>query len=300
MKRFKPWINASRLRTLPLAASGVLLGSFIAIYENCFSWLIFILSLTTVLLLQILSNWANDYGDFSHGVDNKNRVGPTRTLQSGSILPKTMKKAIIILGTFTFILGITLLYISFKHLLSTKFIIFLIVGVAAIVAAIKYTIGKSNYGYIGLGDIMVFIFFGLAAVWGTYFLYSNSLNLVVLLPSISIGLLSTGVLNINNMRDVVNDQATGKNTLAVRFGPRASKIYHIIMIFMAILILDAYLSMLNKKWQALSLLVPSIPLIMHCVKVWFNDKPQDLDPELKKLSLSTLLIAIWTGIALIL
>lgn len=295
----KAWIHASRLRTLPLAASGIILGSLIAYYEGTFCIGIFALALITTLLLQILSNWANDYGDFSHGVDNDDRVGPQRTLQSGAITPKTMKLAIKALGIFTFISGIALLYIALGNLINLKFLLFLFVGLAAIAAALKYTIGSSNYGYKGLGDIMVFLFFGIAAVWGTYFLHAKAINLIILLPASAVGLLSAGVLNINNMRDVVNDAKQGKKTLAVRLKSK-SKYYHIALIVTALVLLIVYLIWENKIWQAASLIIPSVPLLIHVTKVYSNEVPADLDPELKRLSLSTLLISIWTGIALIL
>ncbi|MDA3893124.1 MAG: 1,4-dihydroxy-2-naphthoate octaprenyltransferase [Salinivirgaceae bacterium] len=296
----KAWIHASRLRTLPLAASGMLLGSFIAYSEGLFRLEVFCLAFLTILFLQILSNWANDYGDFKHGTDNENRVGPERTLQSGAINSKTMKMAMIGLGFITFLTGIALLYISLGQLLNIMFLVYLIIGIFAIIAAIKYTVGKSNYGYKGFGDIMVFVFFGMAAVLGTYFLYSHQLNWFVILPSISIGLLSTGVLNVNNMRDVENDKQQGKNTLAVKLGSKYSKIYHICLVLTALLLLNLFLCCQNKKWEALSLLLPALLLIKHLIKVWLNDNPAKLDPELKRLSFSTLLISLWTGIALLL
>lgn len=294
----KSWIHASRLRTLPLAASGIILGSLIALYEDSFCVGIFILALLTTLLLQVLSNWANDYGDFSHGVDNDDRVGPQRTLQSGAIAPKKMKSAIKILAIITLIIGLLLLYISLGDIVNIKFIVFLIIGITAIGAALKYTIGKSNYGYKGFGDIMVFLFFGIAAVWGIYFLHTKELNLQVLLPATAVGLLSAGVLNVNNMRDIENDAKLGKKTLAVRFKSK-SKIYHILLIVSAVLLLNIYLTIQGMKWQAATLLIPSISLMFHLINVYLNSEPANLDPELKRLSLATLLISVWTGVALL-
>jgi len=300
MSYIQAWIHASRLRTLPLAVSGVFLGSLIAYAENAFRCEIFCIALITTLLLQILSNWANDYGDFSHGVDNNKRIGPKRSLQSGAITPKIMKKAIIGLSIITFLGGILLLMLAFENIISLKFIVFLIIGILAIAASIKYTIGSGNYGYKGFGDIMVFLFFGLAAVLGTYFLHSTSLNPFVILPAASIGLLSSGVLNINNMRDVENDKASGKITLAVKLGKINSKIYHFILIILAVGFQVLFLVLSGKNYGAISLIIPSILLFAHCRNVVLAEEPKNLDPELKKLSLSTLLISIWVGIALIL
>lgn len=299
MSKINAWINAARLRTLPLAFAGIFLGSFIAYAEGGFNWDIFFFALITTLLLQVLSNFANDYGDYTHGTDNNERVGPMRTVQSGKISPKQMKTAIYITGLASFSSGIYLLKIAFKDDFSLRFFIFLILGIAAIAAAIKYTVGKSNYGYKGFGDVIVFLFFGLVSVIGTYFLFTNQFSWAVLLPASSIGFLSSGVLNLNNMRDVENDAKSGKITLVVKMGFEKSKFYHTALI--AAGITCAYLfALVSKSWSAAALiLIPDAFLAYHWYKVFKTENPQLLDPELKNLALLTLFLSFILGIGLI-
>jgi 1,4-dihydroxy-2-naphthoate octaprenyltransferase len=298
--KLKAWVHAARLRTLPLAISGIILATFIAYNQGLFHWCIFILALTTTLLLQILSNLANDYGDFTHGTDNENRVGPERAVQSGIISPKEMKLAIYIIGMLAFATGVVLLISAIDKTIGLVFILFLITGLLAIGAAIKYTVGKSNYGYKGFGDIMVFLFFGIVSVMGTHFLYTLKTDWKVLLPAAAIGLLSAGVLNVNNMRDVSNDKISGKITLAVRFQKKGSKIYHLALILLSLIFLSVYLFIINEKNVLVSMVMPALPLLLHSYNVLRNDEPKNLDPELKRLALSTLFISLWMGIGLIL
>ena len=294
----KAWVHAARLRTLPLALSGIILASLIAFYQDKFHWDIFILAIITTLLLQILSNLANDYGDYSHGTDNENRVGPERAVQSGIISPKEMKRAIYLIGLLAFHSGMFLLTASLDQIFDYVFILFLITGLVGIGSAIKYTIGKKPFGYKGFGDIMVFIFFGIAAVSGTHFLHTLSVDLILLLPASAVGLLSAGVLNVNNMRDIVNDKESNKITLAVRLGRTNSKIYHTFLIVLSLGLLSIYLFIIGKPLAVASLIVPALPLIIHIVKIITTKEPKNLDPELKRLSLSTLFISIWVGISL--
>lgn len=298
--KLNAWVHAARLRTLPLAISGILLASFIAYNQGPFHWSVFSLALTTTLLLQILSNLANDYGDFTHGTDNENRIGPERAVQSGIISPQEMKLAIYIIGMLAFATGIVLLISALDKAIGFVFILFLITGLLAIGAAIKYTVGKTNYGYKGFGDIMVFLFFGIASVMGTHFLYTLKTDWKVLLPATALGLLSAGVLNVNNMRDVANDKISGKITLAVRFRKKGSKTYHLVLILLSLIFLSTYLFIINEKNVLLSMVVPALPLLVHSYNVLKNDEPKKLDPELKRLALSTLFISLWMGIGLIL
>lgn len=292
----KAWIHASRLRTLPLAAAGILLGGCIAASESNFETLTFVLALVTTLLLQILSNWANDYGDFSHGVDNAERVGPARTLQSGAISPLSMKKAMTMLTILALLSGLFLLWNALQGKLTLTFAIYLTIGLLAIGSAIKYTVGKHPFGYHGLGDLMVFIFFGLAAVMGTYFLMSAQMNWWVLLPAATVGLLSTAVLNVNNMRDRVNDEASQKRTLAVRMGFAWSKWYHFALLCDSYIYFAIFM-IFKKGWFGLAPLTLSyIPLVLHARRIWLVSNEKDFDPELKVVSLSTLFIAITNGL----
>ncbi len=293
------WISAARLRTLPLAFSGLILTGFIIYTENNFKSTIFILTVVTILLLQILSNFANDYGDFKKGTDNKQRVGPERSVQSGIISIKQMKNAIIITSTIAFFSGISLLIMVFKDIFNLYFFIFFLSGIAAITAAIKYTVGKNPFGYKGFGDIMVFLFFGIANTFGTYCLFTLKCNYIILLPAISMGLFSVGVLNLNNMRDAVNDKLSGKNTLAVKLGLKGSKIYHLVIIITGLLLLMIFIFIKKNITTSLFLIMPGILFFIHLHNVIKTDEPEKLDPELKRLSLSTLIISVWAGILLI-
>ena len=229
MGSFRSWINAARLRTLPLSISGIIVGTTIAAEQGYFNIAIFSLALGTTLGLQILSNFANDYGDGVKGTDNEDRVGPARAIQSGLISHKEMKLGIVATAVATLIIALLLIYAAFGNENFLYTIIFFVLGIAAIVAAIKYTVGDKAYGYRGLGDLYVFLFFGLVAVYGSYFLYAHKLNYIALLPACGIGFLSAGVLNLNNMRDRVSDEKAGKNTLVVKMGAKNAKNYHYII-----------------------------------------------------------------------
>ena len=235
MTKAKTLLSAARLRTLPLSLSGIIVGSAIAFSEGFFNYTILIFALITTVGLQVLSNFANDYGDGVKGTDNLERVGPMRAIQSGIISDKEMLRAMIVTTILTLFSAITLIYLSFRgDNLSYSFFFFFL-GIAAVIAAIKYTVGKSAYGYNGLGDVFVFIFFGLVSVLGSYFLYTKELHFEVLLPAISIGLLSVGVLNLNNMRDINSDKKSNKNTLVVKIGLERAKKYHFVLLITAMI-----------------------------------------------------------------
>ncbi|MDR6300919.1 1,4-dihydroxy-2-naphthoate octaprenyltransferase [Mesonia maritima] len=297
--KLKTWISAARLRTLPLSISGILVGTALAIEKNNFDWVIFLLALGTTLGLQILSNFANDYGDGVKGTDNENRVGPMRALQSGIISDKEMKKAMIITSAISFLLALLLIYRAFGSDNFLYSIFFLIAGIASIAAAIKYTVGKSAYGYRGLGDIFVFVFFGLLSVCGTYFLYTQKLNFLIFFPAISIGLLSTAVLNLNNMRDRISDKQAGKITLVVNLGEKNAKLYHASLIIIAFLSVSSYI-ILNEKLILFFTLLAFVPLLLHLTTVFKTKIPDHLDPELKKVALSTFLFSVlFLGLVLV-
>ncbi len=294
----KNWISAFRLKTLPLAFASVFLGNFLAYSTGVFSISIALMSLVTTAFLQILSNLANDYGDAVNGVDNEYRVGPARAVQSGLISSSVMKKGIFFFIGLSLISGLTLLYLSFGSLLNTTFLIFFIIGLLAIYAAIKYTVGKNPYGYNGLGDLFVLIFFGWVAIIGTCYLHNKLLFWNMLLPSSSIGLLAAGVLNLNNMRDAEQDKKTNKITLAVILGEGKSKTYHLMLLATALICSILYLYQVqNNIYQWLYLLF-YIPVLLHGKRVYSNQIPAHLDPELKKLALSTLFFSLAYGISL--
>ena len=296
----KSWIQAFRLRTLPLALSNTIIGSCLAAADDKFRWSIFGLAALTTVLLQIMSNMANDYGDFVNGKDTAERIGPKRMVQSGEITPKTMLRGIIVMGTLCAVSGVSLILIGTTGMDITNLIIFGLLGIAAIAAAIKYTVGKNPYGYRGLGDIFVFIFFGLVGVMGTYFLHSQSFRWDILLPASTIGFLSTGVLNMNNMRDYEADKNAGKKTIVVAMGTKKAALYHLFLVAGAALLAVIY-TLINYKspWQWFFLL--SFPILfLNLRKVFTYKNALELYPELPRLSMATLLFALTFGIGLIL
>lgn len=300
MATFQTWISAARLRTLPLSISGILIGSSIAVAQEEFHSVIFSLALATTLGLQILSNFANDYGDFVKGTDNEERVGPQRTLQSGLITKDEMFWGMIFTALITFLFAVALIYVAFGSKSSFYMLVFLVLGIAAIIAAVKYTVGDSAYGYKGFGDLFVFLFFGVVGVYGCYFLYSLEWNWEVLLPSFAIGFLSAGVLNLNNMRDRNSDEKAGKKTLVVKMGADKAKKYHYILILAAVFSIVMFSALTFKDLDDLLYFLAFIPLLTHLKRVMENEDPEQLDPELKKLALSTFLLAILFGLGQVL
>jgi 1,4-dihydroxy-2-naphthoate octaprenyltransferase len=302
MSNAKAWLQAARLRTLPLSVSGILVGSFYALSQpelkENYNWAILGFALLTTLGLQVLSNFANDYGDGVKGTDNENRIGPQRAIQSGAITVIAMKKGIIITSVLTLAAAITLIYISFGKDNFGYSLFFFFLGLASIGAAIKYTVGNSAYGYRGLGDLFVFIFFGLVSVLGCYFLFSKELTPLIVLPAITVGLLSVAVLNLNNMRDQVSDAQSGKNTIVVKMGPAKAKIYHYMVIITALILTLLFAILSNFKLLQYLFLVAYVPLLLHIKTVVKNTLPRDLDPELKKVALSTFLLSVLLCIVL--
>lgn len=291
--KFKTWVDAMRLRTLPLALSSVLAGAAVVTDRVDFFGLTLAMIIVTTLLLQILSNLANDYGDSQHGTDNSNRVGPMRTVQSGAISKEAMKTAIFIVGSLAFISGLTLLYLSFIRSgeWSTA-LLFLVIGLGAIAAAIKYTAGDNPYGYRGLGDASVFIFFGLIGVSGSAFLLSGSFLWHSILPALSIGCFATAVLNLNNMRDFENDRNSGKRTLVVFLGLTRAKKYHTTLFIVGWTALLVYIFSFSEH-NALKAALAIIPIhAMHLKRVKAIKNAKHFDPELKKIALSTFFMAL--------
>lgn len=291
VKNIIHWIKAFRLRTLPLSLSCILVGSGLAVIDNKFSWSILILAIITTTLLQVLSNIANDYGDTIKGTDNDNRVGPERALQSGKITRSQMKKAIIINSILALFSGLILISTAFDRENFITILFFIVLGVAAIAAAIKYTMGKNPYGYSGMGDLFVFLFFGLIGVMGTHYLHTNIFDIKALFPSVAIGLLSAAVLNMNNMRDEENDKECNKNTLVVKIGARNAKIYHSFLIGLAFIMLLVTLTIFDLPLISYLSTLPFIVLFKNIYTVWKNKIKAELDPELKKIALSTFFIS---------
>ncbi len=292
----KAFIKAARLRTLPLSLSGIIIGSFLAYANGYFDWKICVLVLLTTIGFQVLSNFANDYGDGVKGTDNADRIGPQRALQSGAISPKQMLNAIKATGSITFLIALALIYISFgkEHLM--YFLLFLGLGIASIIAAVKYTMGEKAYGYSGYGDVFVFLFFGLLSVVGSYFLYAKQLDFTIFLPATAIGLLSVGVLNLNNMRDRESDAKANKRTLVVKIGEEFAKYYHYYLLVAAFLVALLYIMLHYHSPRQFLFTLAFIPIFKHLLVVYQNKDAKKLDPELKKLALSTFLFAILFGI----
>lgn len=296
MNNISKWLSAFRLRTLPLSISGIIVASCMAEYNGVFDIKICVLAILVTLSYQILSNLANDYGDGVKGTDNENRIGPERAIQSGEISKEEMQNAIKLNMLICIGLTIALINVAFgsKNLLLG--FLFLIIGGLSVYAAIKYTVGESAYGYRGLGDLFVFIFFGLVSVIGGYILYAKQIDHVTILPAIAIGLLSAAVLNLNNMRDISSDKESNKITLAVKLGAKKAKTYHYFLIITAIICALLFGILYYTSMFNLIFLLAFIPLLLHLKKVKSIVNPKDFDPELKKLALSTVLLAILLGI----
>jgi 1,4-dihydroxy-2-naphthoate polyprenyltransferase len=304
----KHWIEAARLRTLPLSVSGIIVGSMYALANptddvltptEVFNWKLFAFAIITTLGLQILSNFANDYGDGMKGTDNEDRVGPKRTIQSGVITPQAMKSAIILTSALTLLSAIYLIYLAFgAHNLGYS-LFYLILGIAAIASAIRYTVGNSAYGYRGFGDVFVFVFFGLVSTLGVNFLYSKQLDAVLILPATAIGFLSVAVLNLNNMRDEASDRKSGKNTLVVKMGIENAKKYHYFLIVGAMILVLLFAVLSDFNFDQYLFLLAYIPLIKHLNTVRKNENTKLLDPELKKVALSTFALSILLALCMI-
>ncbi|OIQ29075.1 MAG: 1,4-dihydroxy-2-naphthoate octaprenyltransferase [Bacteroidetes bacterium MedPE-SWsnd-G2] len=300
MSKFSTWMSAFRLRTLPLSLSGIILGTCFAAFNSSFNTLIFVLALLTTISFQILSNLANDYGDGVKGTDNENRIGPERALQSGEISANQMLTAIKINIGVSIVLAGTLIYVAFgiEHL--PYVFLFLVLAIASIYAAMKYTMGSSAYGYRGLGDVFVFLFFGLLGVLGSYFLYTYAIDPIVISPAICLGLLSVGVLNLNNMRDIESDKLSHKMTLAVKLGLKKAKIYQLLLVGGSMILTSVFIYFYYQSWKNLFVFITFLPLIKHMIFVYKTNKNKLFDPQLKVLALSTFFFSIALGLGFVL
>ncbi|MFC4740334.1 1,4-dihydroxy-2-naphthoate octaprenyltransferase [Flavobacterium ponti] len=292
----KNWIQAARLRTLPLSLSGIIVGSAYAYHQGFYDYRILGLALLTTLGLQILSNYANDYGDGVKGTD-VNRIGEKRMVAAGVITASQMKKAVIITAIITLTLALTLIYVAFGKENFALSLIFILLGIGSIGAAIKYTVGSNAYGYNGLGDLFVFIFFGLVSVIGSNFLYTHFFDWKLFLPATAIGLLSVAVLNLNNMRDIENDRQAGKRTLVVKMGLENAKKYHIFLLITAMLLFLVFSVLIEAS--IIPIIIICIPIFFHIRTVLNATSYEDFDPELKKVALSTFALSLFFTIGLI-
>lgn len=300
MKKIKPWLSAMRLRTLPLSVSGIILGTCFAYYNGHFSPWVLVLAILTTMSLQVLSNLANDYGDGVKGTDNDERVGPQRAIQSGAITPDEMLDAIRFNIIIVIMLSLALIWAAFGPTNFLFLLLFVFLAGLSVYAALNYTMGDSPYGYRALGDVFVFIFFGIISTIGSYLLYMQMLDHVVILPAIALGLLSAGVLNLNNMRDIESDANAGKITLVVKLGLQRSKTYHFALIIGAMLITLVFSLLYYVEPYNFMYLIAFIPLIIHVKKIKAAHQPNDFDSQLKVLALSTFLFSLLLGIGYIL
>ena len=269
--KIKTWLSAARPRTVLLSLSGVMMGGFLAAREPLYDPVPIFLAALTAILLQILSNLANDYGDFKKGLDNAERTGPQRVMQSGELTEKQMRRGIMLTAVLAWVSGAFLVFVA-AHLTWRELAVFAVLGLGAVAAAMLYTLGKRPYGYRGLGDLFCFLFFGWVAVVGTYYLASKTFDLTILLPATAVGFLSNAVLNINNMRDYENDKAKGKNSLVVKLGLKRAFIYHVVLIFGAFLCLSIYLWLKQAPWYtyAIWLLFPLFLMDLITIKKTFE------------------------------
>lgn len=289
------WVNAFRLRTLPLALSSIGLGSFLAAFEQEMKWHVFVLASATTVFLQILSNLANDYGDSQNGADHAGRIGPSRAVQSGAISKNAMRRAIILFITLSLLSGLGLLFLAFRKIDISAIVLFLL-GLLSIIAALKYTMGQNPYGYAGFGDLFVIIFFGFVGVGGTYFCHTGSIRWDVLLPAFSCGLLATGVLNINNIRDMQSDAQAGKLSIPVRIGRSNATIYHWVLLTLAIASSLVYVLINYQSIYQFLFLITTPLLAYNGWQITTQRAANKIDPMLKQMSISTLLFIIAFGV----
>jgi len=277
-----PYIQSLRLRTLPLSVAGIILGSGLAYSAGSFSWAVCILAVLTALSLQILSNLSNELGDAQKGTDTDQRGREAYGLQAGTITVRQMKAMIGLFIGLSILLGTALVWAAFGTLLCIQSIIFIGLGGLAIIGAMTYTLGTHNYGYIGLGDLGVFLFFGLLSTVGAYYLQTRSLNSEAVWCGIAIGLPCVGVLNLNNIRDMINDRAHGKRTFASLLGPVGARIYHYMLLLFCLMIFVFE----GHYWVGCV-----VPVWAWHIR-YVGTHTQTLDKQMPVLMFSTLLVAI--------
>ena len=279
---FAIWFSTARPKTLPLALASIIIGSALAYWAGKFDLITTLLAFITTILLQVLSNFANDYGDHVKGSDTAERIGPLRAIQHGAITGEQLKMAVIILSVLSFISGVALSFYAYEGI--EDLLVFLGLGVISIVAAITYTVGKKAYGYLGLGDLFVLIFFGFVAVIGVFFLQAHSLPLMIFIPAFGCGLLSVAVLNINNLRDINQDRKAGKNTLIVRIGSKNGRIYHAILLALAVVSYLIFAILNFEHWYNYFFLLAVPLLVKHGLFVYRHQDPIELRPILGQMA----------------
>ena len=318
------WVQAARLHTLPLAASGSFIAAGIAAYLHVFRVEVFVLMFVVSMLLQVIANFADDYGDLAHGLDDETRVGPRRGMQRGIITPAQMKRALMGMCALTFLLGCALIAVAFTGGPAltgdtwSAAAFFVVLGVVSIAAAVLYTVGPHPYGYMGLGDIVSAFFFGIVAVVGGSFLYLHVFEPLTLLAGIALGLPVAAVMNINNMRDSTADAAKGKHTIANRLyaagsnagggdvlaGERRMRAYHRALVYTSLLLFCAFIVLTRGIWIVtladLAIVAStSIPLVRATQGVSVQLDHTKLDRFMAPTSMGTVLLALGVMIALV-
>lgn len=299
MTKRQAWIKATRPRTLPLATAGIMMGGFLAAADGDFRWLVTLLAILTATFLQVLSNLANDYGDSVHGADSADRVGPARAVQSGIITLDEMRRVMFASAFVAAVCGVALVVLAFEWQELALVGLFIALGGAAIWAAINYTAGNNPYGYVGLGDLFVFLFFGLVAVLGTYYLNVGEIRPKIILPAISVGLFAVAVLNINNIRDIHSDQLAGKISLAVRWGIENARRYHLLLVALGVALALVYVAQnFRSPWQLLFLI--AVPLFVRNARGVVTTPSEQLNPLLGQMAGATLIFVLTFGIGQVL
>ncbi len=294
MGKFKYYVSAMRLRTLPLSVAGVSLGLMLALADYKVHWTVILFALLTTVCLQILSNVSNELGDFLNGTDGDGRLGPAYSLTDGHLQKKDFKRMIALYVILCVVFGLAMIRCSFGTFFAVEPLLFMVLGAAAILAAMRYTLGRNPYGYRGLGDLYVFVFFGLVSVAGAYFIASHEMFWRILLPASAIGAFSVAVLNVNNIRDMSTDAAT-RITIPLKIGETGAKVYHTCLIAVGWCCMAAYSMMrVYDIWHYLFVL--TLPLfIVHLAGVW-KRSGKDLDPMLPLLSVSVFCFALLGGL----
>lgn len=295
---FSIWFSTARPKTLPLALASIIIGSALAHWAGKFNAITTLLAFLTTILLQILSNFANDYGDHVKGSDTQERIGPLRAIQHGAITGEQLKKAVILLSVLSFISGATLSFYAYEGI--QDLLVFLGLGIISIVAAITYTVGKKAYGYLGLGDLFVLIFFGFVAVIGVFYLQAHSLPWLIFIPAFGCGLLSVAVLNINNLRDINQDRQAGKNTLIVRIGSKNGRIYHALLLILAVVSYLIFAISEFQHWYSYLFLLAVPLLFKHAHFVYLHQDPIELRPILGQMAGLALLTNLLFSLGIIL
>ena len=292
MSKTKIWLEAARLRTLPLSVAGIIVGNGLAYRTGEFSWLIFLFCLLTTIAFQVLSNFANDYGDGVKGTDNDQRLGPQRVLQQGLLSRQALKRGIQVNVAVSLLFALVLIALSFDQSQWGNALFFFFLGIASIVAAIKYTVGSNAYGYRAMGDLFVFLFFGGVSVMGSHYLQTKAFDFSLLLPATAIGCLSVAVLNLNNLRDMENDRHSNKVTLPILLGFDGGKRYHYVLFVTALLTSLGFVFLQPFSLFHFLFLLLLLPLGKHLQRVCQSAGGSALDPELKVVALSTFFFAL--------